>query len=190
MKDHELTWEEQTEAEPFTPEVEAAILQINLDRAPSALEQLALAQGDEEAFVYLPDAAAAAFHLERFSDAEAFAKRALALAPSFKKNWNYGNAVHNGHIVLGLLALQTGDQVAAIAELRAAGITPGSPQLNSFGPSMQLAKSLLQIGYVEPVLEYLEQCRLFWKSGGIWLDLWERIIREGRIPNFFGRTLV
>ncbi len=185
-----MTYEEQTESEPFSPEMEVRLLQVFLQRAPIELDQLASASGDDEAFVHLPSAAAAAFHLSRFSDAKAFAERCIALAPSYRNNWNYGNAVHLGHAVLGLLALQDGDHEAAIRELQASGSTPGSPQLNSFGPTMHLAKSILKAGHITPVLAYLQQCRAFWSMGGTWLDLWERRVRDGHVPNFFQHSHV
>ena len=180
-----MNYEEETEKEPFTPEMEAASLQIALSRAPARLEELASAQCDDDAFVHLPRSAAAAFHLGQLTEAKLYATRALALAPSYPDNWNYGNAIHLGHTVLGLLALNDQDPGTAITELHASGQTPGSPQLNSFGPTMQLAKALLKLGYVEPVLAYIEHCRAFWEMGGTWLDLWERKIREGHVPNFF-----
>jgi tetratricopeptide (TPR) repeat protein len=141
--------------------MEASLRQMVLDRAPAQLAELAEAGDDREAFVHLPRAAAAAFHLARFTDAKQFAERALALAPAFKDNWNYGNAIHLGHTVLGLLALNAQDDSSAVSELYESGQTPGSPQLNSFGPTMQLAKALLRLGDVEPVLLYLNQCRAF-----------------------------
>ncbi len=180
-----MSYEEEIEDVPFTAEMEAEIRQIALDRAPAKLAQLAEALSDTDAFTHLPSAAAAAFHLEQFADAKPFAERALALAPAFKENWNYGNAIHRGHTVLGLLALNGQDYATAINELYESAKTPGSPQLNSFGPTMQLAKALLKVGHVEPVLTYLNQCRAFWKMGGTWLDLWERKIRQGHVPNFF-----
>ena len=180
-----MSYEEETEEVPFTAEMEAEIRQIALDHAPVNLAQLAKALGDTDAFTHLPSAAAGAFHLEQFADAKQFAERVLALAPAFKESWNYGNAIHCGHTVLGLLALNSQDYATAISELYESGKTPGSPQLNSFGPTMQLAKALLKVGHVEPVLTYLNQCRTFWEMGGTWLDLWERKIREGHVPNFF-----
>lgn len=50
-----------------------------------------------------------------------------------EEHWNYGNLLHEGHIMLGAVRLFEGDLAAAEAELRAAGQTPGSPQLDSFG---------------------------------------------------------
>jgi len=186
----QMTYEEQTEELPFSAEEEAAILQVYLNRAPEKLEKLTAADGEAEAFVHLPSAASAAFHLGRIVEARAFAERGLALAPLFRENWNYGNAIHIGHTVLGLIALNDGNEITAIAELVASGNTSGSPQLNSFGPTMQLAKALLRAGHVEPVLGYLEQCRAFWEMGGAWLNLWERKVREGSVPNFFQHSHV
>jgi tetratricopeptide (TPR) repeat protein len=180
-----MDYEAMTEEAPFTPEMESNFLQIVVDLAPAELAELEGAVDDSDTFVHLPRAAAAAFHLQRFEEAKRYAERAIELAPLFQKNWNYGNAIHFGHTVLGLLALNDGDLVLAAAELRKSGNTPGSPQLNSFGPTMQLAKALLKQGSVDVVIEYLSQCRLFWKRGAIWLDLWEQKIFAGQIPNFF-----
>jgi tetratricopeptide (TPR) repeat protein len=180
-----MTYEEETEKAPFTPEMEDAFLQYFVTRAPAELAKLASAQSESEAFVHLPRAAAAAFHLGQLGEAKEYAERALALAPSYRDNWNYGNAVHLGHTVIGLLALTEGNLVKAVAELHESATTPGSPQLNSFGPTMQLAKALLREGEVVAVLEYLDGCRVFWEMGGTWLSLWERKIRAGQVPNFF-----
>lgn len=185
-----MNYEEKTEETPFTREMEAGLRQIVVDRAPAELEQLEAAVDDADAFAHLPTAAAAAFHLGRFAEAQQFAERALALAPQFSKNWNYGNAIHLGHTVLGLLALSAQDHQAAVTELHLSGQTPGSPQLNSFGPTMHLAKELLKVAQGEPVLAYIQQCRAFWEMGGTWLDLWERKIREGQAPNFFQHSHV
>lgn len=185
-----MNYEEETEKEPFTPEMEAASLQIAVSRAPAQLAKLASAQCDDDAFVHLPRAAAAAFHLGQLAEAKVYAQRALALAPSYPDNWNYGNAIHLGHSVLGLLALSEGDLPKAVTELRESASTPGSPQLNSFGPTMQLAKALLRHGHADAVLEYLNECRVFWGMGGTWLDLWERKIRAGQVPNFFQHSNV
>jgi hypothetical protein len=183
-----MNWEASTEEAPFTSEQEAAFRQVVLDRAPGDLAPLSDSLPDEKAFVHLPRAAVAAFHLERFSEAKAFAEKALSLAPLFRTDWNYGNAIHLGHTVLGLLALREGDFDLAADELRKSGETPGSPQLNTFGPTMQLAKGLLQAGCTAPVLNYLKQCRGFWRMGSTWLDLWESKVSAGQIPNFFGHS--
>ncbi|MBV8841883.1 MAG: hypothetical protein JO307_03640 [Bryobacterales bacterium] len=69
------------------------------------------------------------------------------------------------------------------------GKTPGSPQLNSFGPNVTLAKQLLERGEKSVVLEYFAECRSFWKMGGPSLDSWTATIQRGETPNF-GANLV
>lgn len=185
LQHRSMTYEEESEREPFTPEMDAALRDAALGFAPGKLAKLEASQTEDETFVHLPQAAAAAFLLGRWVDAKEYAERALALAPRFHQSWNYGNALHLGHAVLGLLALSEDDVSKAVEELRASARTPGSPQLNTFGPTMQLAKALLRKGQVAPVLEYLQACRVFWKEGATWLDIWERKIRAGQTPNFF-----
>ena len=154
--------------------------------APKALAELEAASSEEERFYALPNAAFAAFHLELWHEAKASAERALSLADSFKDNWNFGNAVHTAHTITGLLALRRGDRAAAVDALHAAGTTPGSPQLNSFGPTMQLAIALLEIGERDAVISYLAQCGTFWKMGSTSMAIWQRKIAGGEMPNFFG----
>ena len=180
-----MSFEAKSEEQPLTPEQDAQLRQIVVDRAPAELAAVDAAATDEDLFYALPNAAYAAFHLEQFDLARNLAQRALDMAPGYPRNWNHGNAIHAGHTVLGLLALRDGDVVAAAEELKKSGETPGSPQLGSFGPSMHLAKELLKLGQFEPVREYFRQCRKFWKMGDTWLDLWNKKIDAGEVPNFF-----
>ena len=112
------------------------------------------------------------------------ATEALELARRIPEDWNYGNAVHDANIVLGRIALLGGNNEAAIEHLRIAGETPGSPQLNSFGPNMTLARDLLQQGEWNPVYDYLEQCRAFWKLGRTRIDRWQELVSAKQIPDF------
>ena len=178
-------YEASTEETPFTPEQNAIFKQLTLDRSATTLLKFDNSESDEKTFVHLPQAAAAAYHLDRFEDAKIFAEKALRLAPLFRENWNSGNAIHLGRTILGLLAVQRNDILDAIDELIKSGETLGSPQLKSFGPTMQLAKELLKRDQAEPVLAYLNQCRKFWKMGDAWLDVWGNKILAGEIPNFF-----
>lgn len=180
-----MGFEADSEATPLTPDQEEQLKGVALERAPKDLAAADAAKNEEELFYALPSATMAAFLLGNTDRAKELAERALALAPSFQRNWNYGNALHFAHTVLGLLALDKGDVALAVEELKKAGATPGSPQLNSFGPTMQLAKRLLRCGESAAALSYFEQCRSFWKMGGVWLDLWEAKVRSGDIPNFF-----
>ena len=180
-----MGFEAQSEETPLTPEQEQQLKAVALASAPKDLDAADSAKTDEELFYAVPSAAMGAYLLGKHDRAKALAEKALALAPSFQRNWNYGNALHFAHSVLGLLALDSGDVSTAVEQLKNAGATPGSPQLDSFGPTMQLARRLLRSGQSEAVLAYFQQCRSFWKMGGVWLELWEAKVRRGDVPNFF-----
>jgi tetratricopeptide (TPR) repeat protein len=143
----------------------------------------------EERFYELADAATSAFEAGDTAKAQQYASELLQSAPKFKDNWNYGNAVHKGNIILGRLALRQGDIVSAKERLLAAGETPGSPQLNSFGPNMMLAKELLEKGEREVVLTYLQSCAKFWKMGDEQLQSWTATVKGGGMPAFGGNLL-
>ena len=106
------------------------------------------------------------------------------MAEQFRADWYYGNAVYYGHLVLGEVALARGDKSGAATELLAAGRTRGSPQLNSFGPNMRLAKALLQAGERAAVLGYLQSCASFWALGHRRLQDWAELVSTGGVPDF------
>lgn len=118
-----------------------------------------------------------------------FANESLRTAEEYKNNWNYGNAIHKGHLTLGRVALRKGNIDEAKNQLLLAGSTPGSPQLDTFGPNMTLAKELLEAGEKETVLKYIELCEEFWDLHMEKLMLWEEKISNGEVPNF-GANLV
>jgi hypothetical protein len=121
--------------------------------------------------------------------ASQYAAQLLATAAEYPNDWNYGNAIHHGNNVAGRVALKRGNISLAEECLLKAGRTPGSPQLNSFGPNMSLAKLLLQKGRNETVLQFFELCRRFWRSGGERLNSWEKEVKAGKIPQF-GANLI
>jgi tetratricopeptide (TPR) repeat protein len=133
--------------------------------------------------------AKAAFKAEDLEKAARYAKDSLDGAERFPKNWNHGNAIHHGNNVLGLVALKQGNTKLATEHLLKAGKTPGSPQLDSFGPNMSLAKALLESGGKDAVLEYFELCRKFWEMGGDRLDRWTKDVNAGNIPEFGGNLV-
>jgi hypothetical protein len=124
------------------------------------------------------------FEAGDWKKAKNYADLLLSHATKHQNDWNYGNAIHIGNLVLGRLALRRGDTQEAIARLIEAGKTPGSPQLNSFGPSAALAKELLEEGETNAVVEYFELCQHFWEDGKDRLQQWISVVKEGRIPDF------
>ena len=99
------------------------------------------------------------------------------------------DALHQGNVILGRLALKNGNLEEAKARLLAAGKIPGSPVLGSFGPNMNLAQELLMKGEKEVVLQYFDECAVFWKYGANKLDEWKLAVDQERIPNF-GANLI
>jgi len=97
-----------------------------------------------------------------------------------------GDAIHEANMILGRLALKNGNVEEAKKRLLAAGKTSGSAALSSFGPTMLLAQELLKKGEQEVVLQYFDECQVFWKSAGSRLDEWRQVVRLGRIPDFGG----
>jgi hypothetical protein len=123
--------------------------------------------------------------------------RALAdslLAANTVTNWNYGNLIYSMHSLLGRIALREADLTQARHHLEESGKTPGSPQLNSFGPDFVLARELLEKGEREAVLAHLDRVEAFWAKpdrnppGPLTghhqkeLSAWRQAIQAGQIP--------
>jgi tetratricopeptide (TPR) repeat protein len=136
--------------------------------------------GKRSLLIALAKSAIEAGEIER---AHAWALQLLSQGATDKKDWNYGNAIHQGHIILGRIALLSGNLAEAREHLIAAGETPGSPQLNSFGPSMILAKELLEKGERDSVIRYFQLCANFWKNRSE-MDTWTATVKGGGIPSF------
>ena len=128
--------------------------------------------------------AASAFDAGSLDKAKAYAELALDAARRWPSDWNAGNAVHHGNLILGRLALRAGDTEKAKAYLISAAKLHGSPQLDSFGPNMVLAKELLERGEQTAVLEYLALCGNFWGTGHETLRNWTATINGGGTPDF------
>jgi hypothetical protein len=166
--------------------LEASGRQPNPTAARAALEQFEAAAAREEhdgdRYLNLGDMADAARRAGENDKAEAYARELLELAETSPRDWIYGNAVHDGHRILGELALQRGDVRSAKEHLLAAGATPGSPQLDSFGPELTLANDLLAAGERTTVVAYLRACRRFWKGRAAALDAAIAAIEAGQTP--------
>jgi tetratricopeptide (TPR) repeat protein len=162
-------------------------------QAAAALNQyeraFALTTNATNKFYLLDDLATTAFDAGDTNKAATYAQQALNAAATFgEKDWNTGNAIHHGNLILGRIALQAGDIELAKHYLLEAGKTPGSPQLNSFGPNMALARELLVKGQKDVVLQYFALCAKFWKSQPE-LDAWTDAVKHGLIPDFGGNLI-
>jgi hypothetical protein len=164
---------------------------MHLRAAESLLrDALARALPDVKRSVLVVDLAWSAVALEQWSDAATRAAELLESAKACLGTWQYGNAIHHGHIVLGEVALAGHDLERADDELRAAGDMPGSPQLNTFGPELGLAGALARLGRRDAVIAYLESCKKFWKhprdtsKHRSEIDEWLAALHRGDLPDF------
>ncbi len=147
------------------------------------LEQDSLSMSVLERYSALPRLSKTAWAAGDIDKARTYAEELLRDAEAHR-DWNYGNAIHDGNMVMGLVALQAGNSAQASNFLIQSGKTAGSPQLNSFGPNMTLANVLLQKGEKDVVLEYFSLCRTFWTMGSAKLDEWSATVRGGGVPSF------
>jgi tetratricopeptide (TPR) repeat protein len=131
------------------------------------------------------------------NDAQTIARRMLAETPT--NDWNYGDVVYHAHSALGRIALRQGDRETARQELRAAGRTPGSSLLNSYGPRFVLVRELLEHGEPadrEAVVAFLDDFARFWANTNTpsarpnqstlrrqqQIETWKAEVRAGRTP--------
>ena len=161
--------------------------EVKTEIAIKSLEQwekaLNLTTEEIKKFYMLEDIAKVAFEAGDLNKAETYATELLHKSSQYK-NWNYGNAIHHGNLILGRLALKSDELEKAKKYLIEAGKTTGSPQLNSFGPNMMLAKELLNKGEKDVVIEYFELCGNFWKNDRGRLKQWTDTVKKDDIPDF------
>ena len=106
--------------------------------------------------------ALAAGQAEQWSKVVQYGTNAIARLDPAKGDWNYGNLVHDMNAMLCLAALHDGDKKLAGEYLLRAGRSPGSPQLDSFGPDFSYAAKMLKAGETNAVLQYLDLVGNFW----------------------------
>ena len=132
----------------------------------------------------MTEAVQTAFLDGELEQAETMSVWLLKEAEAWKHNWNYGNAVHVANLTLGRIALARGEMADAKKFFLKAGATPGSPQLNTFGPDMNFAREMLKKGEKETVLKYFDLCEVFWKHGPEKLKAWRESIVRDEVPDF------
>lgn len=159
---------------------------VNMQVAPDLeLKHLEMLAGKDaiSSGPYLARMTRTAYAAGDMAKADRYAKDALEAAKQGVFWWT-GDAIHQGNMVLGRLALRRGDVEAAKKYLLLAGKTPGSSTLAAIGPSMVLAKELLDRGEAAAVLEYLGECGEFWNGNRGKLAEWIVLIRGGLKPDF------
>jgi hypothetical protein len=127
--------------------------------------------------------------MDKKDEAKKYAEELNTLMGKYPKDWNYGNAIQDVNIVLGRLALSEGKIEEAKNHLLEAGKSPGSPQMNSFGPNMTLSRELLKKGEKDTVLKYFKLCAKFWEMDFGKLKKWTSQVEKGETPDFGANLL-
>lgn len=120
---------------------------------------------------------------------QSLAGELLAIAPYYSSNWNYGNAIFDGHMAHAACDFKDKKIESALNHLNEAAKTPGSPQLSTFGPpyhDMSVLSDLLRDGRKKEVTAFLASLKRFWDSefSQEYYDFWEKEIEQNRIPKF------
>ena len=134
-------------------------------RLKPALDKLAAADSPELKFIALGQAARQSFAAGKVEDARTYAQELAALLPNFRQHSEYGNAVHDANLTLGRIALREG-RIEDAKRYLTESIRVPSARLMDYGPSMSLARDLLERGERQAVLNFFAQCRKFWTMGG------------------------
>jgi len=122
------------------------------------------------------DMAEAAFKVGDFNGAAEFAKIYL--------HGKDRTAPQRGNTILGRVALRSGDLASAKQYLLDSSGPESSKDVSLAGPTMVLAKELLEQGEQGAVLQYLENCLQLWPRGEEVLQIWIADIQHGKMPNF------
>lgn len=173
-----------TPGDPADLQKSLAALRLTPQRVFARMDQAASALTGHNRFDQLPALAKAALRAGEVDTAQSYARELLQLAPQHTADRDYGDAIYDGYSVMGRIALRRGNVALARQYLMDAASTPGSPSLNQVGPSMMLARELLEKGQEQAVLEFLVLCRTFWKAENGRLGSWSDSIRRHQIPDF------
>ena len=153
----------QISRERLTPQEQAKIDEME----PQAVSELS----DYERFVMLPELAFMA-HMRgvsrwstdraasdaSFARSKKYAQDALALAPKFRSDSDYGRVVYDATVTLAVHAFREGNRKEAVRHMLAAVDAPASRGLEaySFGLDLRLVNDMLKEGERETVAEFLE----------------------------------
>jgi tetratricopeptide (TPR) repeat protein len=93
-------------------------------------------------------------------------------------------ATQRANTILGRVAVRSGDMSAAKRYLLASSGPEAGKDVLLAGPTMVLAKELLEQGEKEAVLQYLENCLRIWPRGQSALEIWINDVQNDKVPKF------
>ena len=150
------------------------------DPAQRAVESykrvLALTRNSSTREALAGEMAQAAFKMGDFAGAAALAKIHL--------QGKDRTAPQRANTILGRVALRTGDLSNAKQYLLDSSKPEAGKDVSFSGPTMVLAKELLEEGDRDAVIQYLANCLTLWPRGENVLQMWIADIQRGKTPNF------
>lgn len=188
MVQNESSSSNQISEEDFDKRLAEIIKTKDLHNQAFKLEALLSESNHYQSFIVLTYLPRVELKIHNTEKASLYANRLLSFSKNYKDDWNYGNAQHSANIVLGMVAIKEEKIEMAKQYLSAAGDSNGSPQLETYGPSMVLANALLERDENECVIEYLNKVKKIWKYNDGRLDSWISSIKGGGKP-YFGANL-
>lgn len=163
------------------PETQAYLDEKDPVKRMELLENI-LNENEYNRWAWLDNAAELAYEIEDYEKAKKYSLESISVSDKYRNDWNYGNSVHNSNMVLGRLSLKDGDTENAKEYLLKSAESKGSPQLDTFGPSLKLANELLLIGEQEVVLTYLKSISSFWEMDDGCISRWIKQIENNETP--------
>jgi len=95
--------------------------------------------------------------------------------------------VQRANTILGRIALRTGDLADARQYFARFGEPAAAPDITLSGPTLVLAKELIEHGERETVLAYLESCLKLWPRGENVLRIWIADIKTENAKSWWSR---
>jgi hypothetical protein len=93
-------------------------------------------------------------------------------------------AMQRANTILGRVAIRSGDLQSAKQYLLDSSGAQAGKDVALSGPTMILAKELLEQGEREAVIQYLNNCLILWPHGDNVLQIWIEDVKKGKTPNF------
>lgn len=138
--------------------------------------------GGLQQLLYLTKLAKSALWLGDQIKAELYAIESLSLEESHA-SLSEGEATHDGNMVLGLIALRSGNVEKSKVHLRSSISSMVPLRIRMSGPNLSLAYELIKRNEREAVADYFGRCRGFWKLGRETVDSWIVQIDRGQNPS-------
>jgi tetratricopeptide (TPR) repeat protein len=151
----------------------------NAKKALAQYEELLKSGDDRGRMRFVSQAAEAALAA---GENERAAQLAQELLKASVGDFQYGEWIHEGHRILGHVALKADDVDTAKAELAKAGKTEGSRMMENIGPQLTLANALLKKGEKDAVVAYLEKVEKLWPRGADTVADWIEQIKKDEKP--------